>query len=595
VQRALTALLLLALAAGGAYYWHRHPPRIYRQPPESAARPPGSSGDGDVAILVVGPTGPGKPHAWTYAWANLVMQEFGPYALIGARSVSAGDLVGRRVVVVPAGVFAEVPPRGWLVLREFVERGGTMLVEAGLDDWASELGDSVEVALEPVPTGADTSAAWLALRPMLEGLWPADATWPPRAGRMGEGAVVVVPVPLARAAVDLQQAGAPLGGLARDFPGLRPSVQPQPTSFVVDTVLLDLKFPAFDGLEHQVGVALMSAAPLPRLWVAPAGASGAFLMTHDTELMGDRSLWMAEASAARGDPCTYFLQDTAFTAQGLARLDSLGVDTGFHWDRTPTSLVTRRIGRFRLYRRQRPGASQLGGLAAKGFEPGPAGLINRNHYLAMDSPARHFRQMAALGVSLDSSFGPDAAGFGYPFATQLPFHPLDVNGLPFQFLELPFQYADYFGDVDSTRILDMMRHTAQRDHGALVALYHPNFFSGRGEISAFVEWRRSPAWARGMGLWVGTMSGYLGFSRNRERAFFTSSWADPILQVETSVADSLQSVVVPLRWNARPLRSAKFGEQPVRWTETQRWGERLALVRLPRGRSELSFSYGPAR
>ena len=93
--------------------------------------------------------------------------------------------------------------------------------------------------------------------------------------------------------------------------------------------------------------------------------------------------------------------------------------------------------------------------------------MNRNHYLAMTSPASHFRQMAALGVTLDSSFGPDAAGYGTPFATQLPYFPLDDDGYPFAFLELPFQYADYFGGVDSTAIQGMIRRTAEQDHGML--------------------------------------------------------------------------------------------------------------------------------
>src|SRR5262249_14536304 len=141
-----------------------------------------------------------------------------------------------------------------------------------------------------------------------------------------------------------------------------PPAMVTPVQFVVDPALKRLHIPAADGLEHDVGLALMEAGPLPRLWTAPMGARGAFLLTVDTEFMGDASLWLAEAGAVRSDPYSYFLMDTAFTARGRARLDSLRVDQGFHWDRTVSSWQPVRLLRLRLYRRQRSAEEQLRGL-----------------------------------------------------------------------------------------------------------------------------------------------------------------------------------------------------------------------------------------
>src|SRR5262249_20817662 len=253
----------------------------------------------------------------------------------------------------------------------------------------------------------------------------------------------------------------------------------------------------------DVGVALMESGPLPRLWTVPMGARGAFLLTVDTEFMGDASVWLAEAGAARSGPYSYFLMDSAFTRAGLLRLDSLGVDQGLHWDRTISSWRPVRFLRFRLYRRQRAADEQLLSLESRGFVPGPFGLTNRNHFLAMRDPAEHFRQVAALGVRIDSSWGPDTTCYGYPYATGYPYYPVDRNGLPFGLLELPFQYADYYGGVDSAAVQRLIRGCAEESHGVLVALYHPSFLRGRGTVECYATWRRVSTWARAAGLWMG--------------------------------------------------------------------------------------------
>jgi hypothetical protein len=599
LRRIVLAVVVLVGLGAGLAYWHVHPPERWVRPSESPARRPLVRGDGDVVVLVDDAAPENQPphpdpaaRAWPYAWLNTVTQEFGPCALLQARSLAAGHLGGRRVVVVPAGAQPALTATGLAELRSFAEGGGVVVLESGLASWKAALGLPDSEAVELAPAVEDTSEAWRVLAPALGRLWPPEAAWPPCTAALGRGVVVVVAAPFARTLVDVQQ-GRPPAPAARRARG-RPVLH-EPVDFVPDTALLRLRLPALDALEHRVMVEAMAGGPLPRLWVAPAAARGAFLVTHDSELMGDASAWMAEATARWGEPCTYFLADTAFTAAGMRHLDSLGVDLGFHWDRTKTSTRLVRLGRLRLLRQERSAEDQLAGLMAKGFRPAPGGMLNRNHYLLMESPFAHPREMTALGVKFDLSYGPDVERWGYPFATQFPFQPLDENGYPFDLLELPFQYADYFGGVDSVDIQGMIRQCAEGDHGALCALYHPNLFDGRGDVEAFATWERGFTWARAAGLWVGTASAYLRFLQHRASASLVSAWNDPVLSISVRVGDDQQSLALPREWHGRKLSKATLAGTPVRWSEEARWGEPVALVPLAPGETQLEVEYGPPR
>ncbi len=527
-----------------------------------------------------------------YGWANPVLQEFGPCGLLETRSVTLRALAEYRVAIVPASVHGLLGTQGWLTLREFAAGGGTVVVEGrGV---LKELGLPDSLPLRPVPADAESSGCYRILASALARQWPPGA-WPPRATRYHQGALLLIDAPLARTVTEFQQgldsASLPLRKSGGEWSErLRPSAD-----FCADSSLRSLVTPAMDGLEQQLGSAVMAAAPLPRLWLGPDGSQGAFIVTHDTELSGDASSWMAADVKNGGEPSTFFLADTGFTRQGIVQLESLGVDLGFHWDRTISGSRLERLGRFRLFRRERPPEEQLAHLREMGFRPGPQGLINRNHHLLMEGPVKHYRQMAALNVRLDSSNGPDHDGWGYPFATQFPFHPLDENGYPFDLLELPYQYADYYGGVDSSRIQAMILHCAHVDHGGLVALYHPNLFIGRGDVEAFASWRRCRTWARQAGLWVGTVSGYLDFVRGRSQATLRSSWSDPRLRVEARVEDDRQSLVLPRQWQGRVLSSVRAGPSRLEWQEVVRWGEPLALIRLSAGESHLEAEYALPR
>jgi hypothetical protein len=117
----------------------------------------------------------------------------------------------------------------------------------------------------------------------------------------------------------------------------------------------------------------------------------------------------------------------------------------------------------------------------------------RLHYLMWDTEwARPFAQLAAAGIRLDSSYGPDWHCKGYLFGTAYPFHPLDPNGLPFTLWELPYEHSEMDEGASPEWLTHLADNSCAGDHAAIVSLFHPPFFSFAPSADTYRFWRAAP-------------------------------------------------------------------------------------------------------
>jgi hypothetical protein len=449
---------------------------------------------------------------WSLAWVNTVEQELGPHAWVEAAQLRGLDLAQYKVVIVTASA-GQIEDKDLLGhLKAYVQGGGVLVLErpqGGLRDQFSADGRGGErqpQAITRVLNLAEPYAQQLKAMPLRTSYIGSSGPAPGAVTYLAmDGAPVIYRAPLERGQVitvelnwGLQLTAMQQGQPEEDFSVLNrypeqlaPALES--SDLVMDQRLLDNPVPYADLLEKFfVHGVLNDARPVVGLWPFPNAKQGALLMTHDEEQMGNKSAWMAQWERERGARSTYFvIPNELFTKVGASTLRDAGADVGLHWNRPQDGqglfepVGVWKVNPFMRARGLEQQAKELNGVLPKAAKA----AINRNHYLLWgEDYTGVFRELAAAGFVMDSTYGPDKACRGYLFGTGLPFWAMDTNGFLMPIMEHPFISAEDLGGVGAEWVYARFLESQRGYHQAINVLFHPNVYLWKPSLELFDLW-----------------------------------------------------------------------------------------------------------
>ena len=551
---------------------------------------------------------------WSYGWFNLADQELGRVAVAGPGEIQVGALEGRRVVVVTRSAIRATEL--WLPqLKLFVEDGGLLVLERPTNRW--DLLSGVEVDSRGGHPLRELTGIHMAQVLDLPGMpWQTDAL-PLRVVRpdvevlaeaegqpvilrrpLGKGWVLVLALDVGRQIVALQQ-GTPaedsLTVVDRHPRVLEAGLHAD--DLVADARLLGSLVPYADVFERFILSLIDDCEPLPRWWLFPHDAPGAFLMTHDEGGLGSRAAWMPEAEAAQGLPSTCFVAMGPWLGPAeMGRFSDgpgRGCSLGLAWDlRSDEEGESETLGFWRIepLRRRRALAKQ-----ARWFEQltGHQPLLQRTRKLAWSSRwMEPLRKLAAAGVAVDSSLGPAARGaLGYLFGTGLPFRVIDSNGLPLPVLEVPFVLSSGASPEARGALRTLLAQSEEQYHQVITVRLGPEEFHERPDVGTYRLWKEAYDLARRKHHWITDVPTYDSFARARRESVLTSTFEAGVLEVTAQAVAEGQSVGLPAQWRRRAAHEVRVDGKRIDAARIRGVGGDLLLVRLPRGTHVLRADY----
>ncbi|MCA9562824.1 MAG: hypothetical protein KC561_05005 [Myxococcales bacterium] len=562
-------------------------------------------------------------------WHNVLAREFGPYRVVSVANLAPGDLEHVSLVVVPAGASSRFGPSevGWL--HTWVERGGTLLVERPGAVWEGLLGvapagtearparritafDGARIsgdlrtaviqmpmfaALDPIHVASVRSVEGLQVLLEIDGL-------PGLMRRdVGRGEVFALTFDFSRAVGSIEQ-GLP----AADWEIARPSASLPPgftrtASLLADSELGMKLTPTTDLLQRNVMNVVTANRPMVRVWRFPEGRPGAFVMTHSGLPSVTEGVFMTDFEAAQEWPTTTFRHAAEEDAERETNAVLL------YPPMAQGSPVTRfgLLG-FRPFVRPLGFAEQVRDVVP----PQTSGeiILSRLAEGLWDPDyGATFRQLDALGVSVDSSYGPALAATdleavqGYSFGTGLPFHPLDRRGRPHRVLEVPvvLNDGDQF-DPDTAQLV--IEEAATRYNQLVVADWRSGTMQVQPRADVVQSWRASLDWARENHLWVTDLETFTRFWSARQRVALTSTFeqsgrrltADletPPIELDNETR--FVSVAFESTYEGRPIERMTRNGEDVPFSELSETADGVQLIYTPPpGTNRLEIIYqGP--
>ena len=639
VLKAELAIGLVCLAIFGGYYLDRHPIDLGGgAPSRQIGTELFSSGDSEVLLLVPDRHSPASDFEnldSSSNWHNTLQQEFGPHRVLKLSDFSPGNLHEISLVVVPASVSRVATVGQIATLEQYVTDGGLLLVEMPTRDWAV-LTNAVVNPMQIRPTRRITAFDGARVRgdlrddliraPLhtvmgpvaiadvrtvdgLDTVLEVDGLPGLTRRRYGRGEVFSLYFDFARAVLAIQQ-GVPTSGWEIS----RPSA-PLPRGFTRTSCLVSDResrantAPSADLLEHNLTTVITMNRPTPRVWMFPGTYSGAFVMTHsampDTASGEFMTTWEAESGfsstvfvAAEDDspssvelnPGTGLLLVPPGTQHAPFR--EIGL-FGFHPVRTEVSMEDQTETH-----QSRRGSTE---------SPTMTRLIE-----GLWSPdyGRTFQELAALGVDVDSSYGPafspteiDAEN-GYSFGTGLPFFPVDRNGLLLPILEIPFILHDghAFEPGWTSQTLD---EAARAYNELVVADWRTGTMRHAPRAGLVTTWRDSFSSARTRGLWNTDLATFVRFWRSRNQVSLSSRFdeAERRLVISATLPDGFEhntetigpSIAFEAFLQGRPIERITRNGQDVPFVELGLSADGvLHLFRVPQGTHQIEVTYqGP--
>jgi hypothetical protein len=377
--------------------------------------------------------------------------------------------------------------------------------------------------------------------------------------RLGRGTVVTLAFDAGRQICALQQGVAGPDSLTVEdrYPNLlRPGLHSD--DLVADARLLAASVPYADVFERFLLSLIEQAAPLPRWWMFPDAAVGAYFVTHDENGFGDASAWVAAAERAQQLPATWFVaRSEALTPKGIEQLlvDRERVALGLSWN----------------LQQGKEGAYRPSGLL--GFTPWLwqqtlsdqadwfSKLTNRPVHFSRsfgagwsDSWALPPEAMAAEGVRLDSSYGPTAGrGQGYLNGTGLPFTLLDSRGLPLTGLrEQPFLVSWEGRKGAGETLTRLLQASAETYHQAVTVRLSPAAYREEPDVELYRLWRQGWNEAKRLGLWSADFRTWIAFLDARRTGGLTSTFDGTMMLIEARAQVDGQTLALPAQWAGRP-------------------------------------------
>lgn len=526
------------------------------------AAPPAAPGAGGTVL--VAPT-PSEASTFStldmgYGWYNTLTQEVGPVRvtqLAGLPNVLADN----PQLLVIAGSAARATPDAYVQqVASWVRAGGVLLLEQPGGQWRSLTGHTVGAQTRPTRqiTAADGSPLRGALRdafldcPVPTTIAGIDVD-ESDAKRVlmevdghpalvhvpaGSGHIYLLTIDLARAITTLQQ-----GRPEEDFsvPGVEAEYVPdrftQPYKLVASEKMLKTRVPYADLLERNIMEITAQHRPQARMWYFPGKFQGVYVMSHDEESFGDRSLFITDWEAKHGHRTSNFIIPGEMTTGAIRRMAAQGHDVQVHWNRGFWDVpVTRPVG----LGPWKPIALELNladQIAHIERQLGTSSVtINRLHGLTLD---RHwsstFRKLAAARIAADSSYGPTGdKQFGYLFGTGRPFYPMDTNGLLLPVAQIPFVLQDD-ENLNPAAQRRLVKGSETGLHQVVMPIYHSNTMANRPKVPVMETWRSIFRFAERHGHWVTTLQDFLLFDEARRTGHLSSTFDPKLRRLEIRV------------------------------------------------------------
>ncbi|MBN1947605.1 MAG: hypothetical protein JW797_18200 [Bradymonadales bacterium] len=625
------------LLAGLLFYVNRHP--IHFGGPdgqEASGQPMPPPGEGDVLLLL--PSSESAREAssfeaidWSSNWYNILTQEFGVFRALDRGRITRDEIGEANLVVIPASVSRNMSAGEVATLEPFVLSGGRLLVELPTGVFETLVGvtvdpasyrssrritafdgavvrgelrdDVIQVPLRTIL--APLEVAQISGRQEFEVILEVDGLPAYLRRTLGDGEVYALFFDLARAVAAIQQ-GVP----AVDWEIARPSVvlpagYTRTASLLVDPRIRRAGAPYADLLERSILQVITARHPMGRVWLFPNSAPGALVMTHSaipTLAIGE---YLTRWEEENRRPSTVFrsMETARQTAPLRSREGLLLIPEEAPY--VPVAPIG--LWRFTPLGERLNLQQQVEWMRQETSLP----LMSRlSEGLWRSEYGQSFRILSALGVDVDSSYGPAfhatdlEATDGYCFGTGLPFFPVDRNGLLLDVMEVPVVLHD--GTTLNESWVEGILQKAGRQHNELVlADWRTGTMSNVPRASVVSIWRSLFQQATSLGLWITDLTGFVEFWRLRSQVQLHSSFltAERRLSIWVNVpaaTDPLGATIRPslafeARYEGRSLERITLDGQDIAFSQLERSGDGvLAIVSLPEGSSRIEVIYqGP--
>ncbi len=637
----LTAITLLVVVG-----WFAMQRPILLEPMEETAQTapaPESSARSDVLVVL-----PTVAEALTLeqlstdaAWLNAVEQEVGPARIVETSGLSRSVMDTAAWVVIPRRAASQLDPTQTQFVRNWVEDGGTVIVEQPEGPWRSLTGQSSSGRLRETRriTAFDGALARgemradileLPLRTTLAPYAPANLSrgrdyqvllevdgQPGVIGlNIGRGHVLLVLFDFGRASVHTQQ-GLPNAdfSLRRDAAYSLPPGVVLADQLVVDPALRTSRIPFIDLLERNLLYLADVHRPIGRLWHYPGTHRGALLVAHSEARFGEAGEYMTRWEHENEHRSTVFATATSLSPEALARIGRTGGDVQLQW--VPTAhpaapAATWGLRGFRPVRRPMTLMEQQASLDHALIPYGPVRASRTMDGMWTDSYFAGFEWLEAAGIGLDASYGPSPAPYtageaeqGYLFGTGLPFRPIDRNGNRFELRELPVTIDTGAAGYSTQRVRELIVDSAEGYHTTVVGDWRPDVMSWRPSFDAIDGWQQAFEIAESQELWVTTIADYADYLDRRDQCTIVSEFHHEQRRLtitveavgptrgEDDAIDLTPSVAFPSRYQGRPVETLTVDGVLTETSALSLTGDRvLHILPLQPGEHRIQVRYG---
>lgn len=641
-------LTFLLLAVGAGALLKANPIQLSPRTADVQLAPPPQSGSAPD-VLVVLPTVP-EAHsletlAFDQTWLNSVEREIGPYRTVDTAQLTRSVMDPCAWVIVPKRAASQLDPTQTQFVRNWVEDGGTVILEQPEGPWRGLIGQSIAPArvretrritsFDGALSRGEMRADILEM-PFQTTLAPYN---PPELTRgrdyqvllevdgqpgvvtlhIGRGRVVLVLFDFGRAAVQVMQ-GLPNGDFSLPLvEGRDPAVGTFTSDLVADDELRTTHIPFVDLLERNLLYLADVHRPVGRLWAYPGTSRGALVVGHSEARYGPAARYMPEWEHEHEHASSVFAVAGSLSPEELARIGRIEADLQLQWVPVTHPAAPQRtwgVRHFRPIRRRMNLSEQLTQLNHDANPYGPAiatSALDRhwsNNYFTA------FEQLEAAGVAIDSSYGPPPAHiagstehFGYLFGTGRPFHPIDRNGNRFRLYELPVSVDASANGYSASGVRSLIVDSSEGYHTTIAADWRPDVMALRPSFDAIEGWQRAFELAASQELWTATYAEYVDFLRRRTASTVESTFSreerrltiearvegadlGPEDDEETIIATT-PSVAFPTRFEGRPVERLIVDNESVETSALALTGDRvLHVLPLSPGSHRIQVIYG---
>ena len=640
---AVLTLVVLLVALG--WFIRSHPLMLDPKPSEERVAEAGE-GDPGADVLVVLPTVP-EAHSleslsFDQAWLNVVEREVGPFRTVDGSQLTRSVMDPCAWVIIPRRAAAQLDPTQTQFVRNWVEDGGTVILEQPEGPWRGLIGQAIASArvretrritsFDGALSRGEMRADILEM-PRRTSVVPYNTTDLTR-GRdyqvllevdglpgvvslhIGRGRVILLLFDFGRAAVQLMQ-GLPNGDFSvqRGADSLLPEGGVSTADLIADPSLRTSEIPFVDLLERNLLYLADVHRPIGRLWAYPGTSRGALLVGHSEALYGSAAAYMADWEHANEQRSSMFVVAGSMTPESLARIGRVDVDVELQWVPESHPGVPSRdwgVRNFHPVRRAMGILEQFDRLNADLAPYGPVVATRSLDGLWTAGYFDGFRTLEAGGIQLDSSYGPapawlDPTGeqFGYVFATGRPYRPIDRNGYRFDLHELPIAINASSGGYSLSRVRSLIIDSSEGYHTTIAADWRPDVMATRPSVDAIEGWQQAFEMAESQELWVTTYAEYAEFLGRRQGSHVDSTFSreerrltievrivGPDVRGEDDEAIS-PSVAFPVRFEGRPVERLMVDSELTPTSALGLTGDRvLHILPLTGGEHRVQVIYG---